>query len=115
MKTLIALLAIAAGKYGEGQVAIDEGAKFEVSDDMADKMVTTGDARLDDAAPPEGSKQAKSGKKAKVRLLMDSALGNANDVVEVDAGEVKALERDGVADSDKAAVTYAQTLPQNKA
>lgn len=114
MKTLIALLAIPAGKYGDGQVAIDEGAKFEVPDDIADKMVTAGDAKLDEP-PADTTKTPRAGKRTKVRLLVDSAFGNANDVVEVDSGEVKSLEKDGIADSDKNAVAYASTLPQNKA
>lgn len=132
MKQLIALLAIAAGKYGESQPAFAQGEKFPAQDDLADQIVKAGDAKLDETDPSNAplagtrassgagagtdgdGKASKGGKRAKVRLLVDSALGNANDVVEVDSGEIKSLEKDGIADSDKAAVAYALTLEQNK-
>lgn len=113
MKQLIALVAIAAGTLAQDQAAIEAGASFSAPDDQADKLVAAGDAKLDGG--PTEQKSSKTTKRIKARLLVDSALGNANDVVEIDQAEVKALERDGMADSGKEAVAYAQTLPQNKA
>lgn len=137
MKQLIALVAIAAGKYGENQPAFDKGAKFPAPDDIADQIVKAGDAKLDEEDPANAAlastgtgagtgagadagtggdaKAPKAGKRAKVRLLVDSALGDANDVVEVAASEVSGLEKAGLADGAKEAVAYASTLPQNQA
>lgn len=113
MKQLIALVAIAAGTLAEDQSVIEAGASFSAPDDVADKLLVAGDAKLEGS--PTEQKASKATKRVKARLLVDSALGNANDVVEIDQVEIKALERDGIADSGKEAVAYAQTLPQNKA
>lgn len=113
MKHLLALVAIAAGTLAEDQAEIPAGTAFQAPDDLADKLVTSGDAKLEGS--PTEPKAPKTTKRVKARLLVDSALGNANDVVEIDPAEIKALERDGLADSGKEAVAYAQGLPQNKA
>lgn len=47
-------------------------------------------------------------KKVKVRVLVDGPLGKCNDVVEIDAADVKALV--GTVDADPKAVAYAETL-----
>ena len=108
-KSLIALAAIAASAIAADSPEVAAGAKFEAPDDVADKLIADGKAKLAEAPA------AKAAKRVKVRLLVDSALGNCNDVVEVDPGEVKGLEASGLADGNKAAVDYAATLPQNKA
>jgi hypothetical protein len=47
-------------------------------------------------------------KKVKARVLVESAYGKPNDVVEVDAAEVKV--QPGALDADPAAVAYAESL-----
>jgi hypothetical protein len=49
-------------------------------------------------------------KKVKARVLVEGAYGKPNDVVEVDAAEVKA--QPGALDADPAAVAYAESLAQ---
>ncbi|MEZ2293089.1 hypothetical protein [Variovorax sp. RCC_210] len=110
-KSLIALAAIAAGAYASNQLEIKAGDKFDAPDDVADKMLAD---KVVELAPDADGKPQKAVKRTKVRLLIDSALGNANDVVEIDADQVKQCESDGIADSSKAAVTYALGLEQNK-
>jgi len=46
-------------------------------------------------------------KKVKARVLIDCVHGKCNDVVEIDAAQVKSLE--GVVDADPAAIEYAQS------
>jgi hypothetical protein len=113
MKQLIALVAIAAASYAEDQPAIDDGQHFPAPDDIAARMVTEGKAKYADPQTPAATEVKKSAKKTKVRLLIDSAAGNANDVVELDADVAKSLENEGAADSTKAGISYAMTLPQN--
>lgn len=108
-KTLIALAAIVAGAIAADSAEVAAGATFEAPDDVADKLIAAGQAK-----PADEAKPAKAGKKTRVRLLVDSAYGNCNDVVEVDAGDVKKLEADGLASGAKGEVDYALTLPQNK-
>lgn len=107
-KTIIALAVIAAGAITPDSPEVAAGATFATTDDIADQLIADGKAKLADAPP------AKPPKRAKVRLLVDSALGHCNDVVEVDATDVKRLEADGLADGGKEAVAYAMTLEQNK-
>jgi hypothetical protein len=47
-------------------------------------------------------------KKVKARVLVECAYGKPNDVVEVDAAEVKA--QPGALDAEPAAVAYAESL-----
>jgi hypothetical protein len=53
-------------------------------------------------------------KKMKIRILVAHLIGaigyKPNDVVNIDQTKVKALEKDGVADSTPAAVAYAMSL-----
>ena len=48
------------------------------------------------------------GKKMKARVLVDGAYGKCDDVVEIDAEQVKDLQ--GVVDATPAAVKYAESL-----
>ena len=48
--------------------------------------------------------------KMKARVLVDCELGKCNDVVELDAKQVKGLA--GVVDTDADAVAYAESLAQ---
>lgn len=111
MAKLIALSLIAAGAYATNQPGFTEGEKFEAPDDIADRMRADRVAKDDTEVATETKK---TGKVTKVRLLVDSALGDANDVVELDAAALKDAEAAGLADSNKAAVAYALTLEQNK-
>lgn len=110
-KKLIALTLIAAAAYAAAQPALVEGEKFEAPDDVADKMLADQVAKLDETTD---AKTPKAGKSVKVRLLVDSALGNCNDVVEVDATTAKEAESSGLASSAKGEVAYAQSLEQNQ-
>jgi hypothetical protein len=47
-------------------------------------------------------------KKVKVRVLVACELGKCNDVVEIDAADVKSLA--GTVDADPKAVAYAESL-----
>jgi len=47
-------------------------------------------------------------KKVKARVLVGCALGECNDIVEIDAADVKSLA--GQVDTDPAAVAYAESL-----
>lgn len=47
-------------------------------------------------------------KKLKARVLVDGAFGKCDDVVEIDADQVKDLQ--GVVDTSPAAVKYAESL-----
>lgn len=49
-------------------------------------------------------------KKVKARVLVECDLGKCNDVVEIDAKQVKALA--GTVDADPDAVAYAESLAQ---
>jgi hypothetical protein len=52
--------------------------------------------------------------KIKARVLADCEHGKPNDLVELEEADVKAGEKAGVLDGDKAAVAYAAKLPQNQ-
>lgn len=106
-KNLIALAAIAAAVITPDSPALEVGAKFEAPDDLAEKLIATGDAKPDEAEPKSKARRTK------VRLLIDSVYGNANDVVELDAAQLKDAKASGLADDDKSAVAYAAGLPQN--
>jgi hypothetical protein len=51
-------------------------------------------------------------KKVKARVLVACALGQPNDVVEIDSADVKSLA--DVVDADPKAVAYAETLATEK-
>jgi len=48
--------------------------------------------------------------KVKARVLMDCEHGKCNDVIEIDAKQVKSLA--GIVDTDPEAVAYAESLAQ---
>lgn len=116
---LIALVAIAAGVFDPAQPAIGEGEPFELEPGLAEKAIADGMAKADESSqPPKTAAPAKADKPAKavkVRVLVDCAHGRANDVTELPATAVKGQEAEGLVDSSAAAVTYALTLPQNRA
>ena len=62
----------------------------------------------DEAAAAEAP--AAEAQMTQARVLMDCALGRANDVVSLIALDLKTAEAAGMADSDKAAVKYALSL-----
>lgn len=115
MAKLIALALIAAGTYGPDQPEIAKGDLIDtpLSQELIDKLVAD---KVAEVVPEvgESTKPAKAVKRTRVRLLVDSAIGNCNDVVEVDAADVKRLEGENLVDSSKEAVAYALTLEQNK-
>lgn len=110
MKTILTLAIIAAGALAANSPEVPANTRMDnVPDDVADQLVKDGLAKI---AEPE--KAAKPVKKSQARLLVDSQYGKCNDLVELDAAELKAAEGAGLADSDKHAVAYAATLDQNK-
>ena len=111
MTKLIALAVIAAGALAADSLEISPGTDFDAPVDIAETLLTAGQAKLAEPAPSEAKKPAV--KVTKARLLTDCALGKCNDVVELDAPALKEAEAGGLADSNKAAVTYALTLEQN--
>jgi hypothetical protein len=108
MKSLIALALIAAATFAPDQPELQPGTAFDAPDDVADKLVADGLAKLAEAAP------AKAAKAVRVRLLVASEHGKPNDVRELPAEVAKQLVKSGDADDDKAAVAYAAGLPQNQ-
>jgi len=115
MKTqLIALVALAAGLVPGVEAEIAEGTTFEVDPNAAEALLTEGKAKLANPVPASTGQQPSSTKSVKVRLLVDCEHGQADDIVELSTAAAKALEKDGIADSDKAAVTFAAGLPQNQ-
>ncbi len=126
LKSLIALAVIAAGVIAESSAEIQPGQSFEAPDALADQLIAGGLARpaeadaADSAAgvppppppPPRGRQAAKPEATVKARVLVDCALGNANDVVDIAATQAKAAA--GLVDTDPAAVAYAQSLDQNR-
>lgn len=111
MKTkLIALVALAVADFTFLQADVAEGAEFEVEASDAEGLLTAGQAKLADA-PTAAKKTAKT---IKARVLTACAHGEANDLVELDEDAAKAAEKDGLVDTNKAAVKYAADLPQNQ-
>lgn len=107
-KSLIAIAVIAAATFAADQAEIPFGASFDAPDDVADKLIADGQAKL--AEPPP----AKATKAMRVRLLVGNEHGKPNDLVELPSDVAKALVKAGDADDDKAAVAYAAALPQNQ-
>lgn len=113
MKNLILLAVLAAGTFDAAQPELPVGHALDgVPDDIADKLIKDGVAKL--AEPEKSDKAGKATKKTPVRVLADCQHGKVNDVVELDATALKIAEDAGLVDSNKAAVAYAQTLDQNK-
>ena len=116
MKTmLIALAALAVADFAFLAGDIEAGAEFEVDAADAEGLLTAGKAKLATPAPSAASAPPKAVKKVKARVLGKCAWGEANDLVDLDADEAKVAEADGLIDTNKAAVTYAASLDQNKA
>ncbi len=118
MKTqLIALVALAADLDAGLATDLAEGTTFEVEADLAEKLLTEGKAKLANPTPTSSagpSQQQGNTRSVKVRLLVNCEYGQPDDVVELAPAVAKALEKDGTADSDKAAVSFAASLPQNQ-
>lgn len=109
MKTkLIALVALAVALYPALGADVAEGGSFEAQPDLAEQLLSEGKARLAEPA------QARPAKTVKARVLATCDYGNANDLVELTTDVAKQAERDGLVDTDKAAVTYAGGLEQNQ-
>lgn len=112
---LIALTVLLAIPLLDGSVQdIAEGAEFEVSQADADLLIAEGKAKVAEAVAPPPAPPAGKTKPVKVRLLVTCEHGQANQVVTLTAAEAKAAEASGIADSNKNAVAYALTLPQNQ-
>ena len=110
-KTLIALAVIAAATIAADQPELQIGAAFDAPDDIADKLVANGQAKLSDAPAAATATKAKA---VKARVLVAGEYGLVNDLVELPPGAAKQAEAAGLIDSDKAAVAYAASLPQNQ-
>lgn len=108
MKSLIALAVIAAAAIAADQPELAIGTAFDAPDDVADKLVADGLAKLADAPA------AKPAKAVRVRLLVANEHGQPNDVRDLPAKVAEVLVKAGDADDDKAAVAYAAGLPQNQ-
>lgn len=115
MKTkLIALVDFAAGAWAGLEADLAEGAEFEVEPEVAEGLLTGGKARLasEPLTPPAAA--VKKARTVKARVLMGCAYGEPNDVVELDEPTAKQAEKDGLVDTEKAAVAFAAKLPQNQ-
>lgn len=108
MKTqLIAAVALPAGTVAGYDRQIDKGDTFETDPEVAEALLTAGQASL-------ASQAAKKERAVKVRVLSDCAHGKANAVVELPESVAKHAEKAGLVDADKAAVAYASELAQNQ-
>jgi hypothetical protein len=117
MKTkLIALVALSVAAFPFLAADVPDGAEFEAEPADAEGLLTAGHARLAEptlaSTPPTPPTQKE--KSIKARVLVACSYGQPDDLVELPAAQVKAAERDGLVDADKAAVAYAAALPQNK-
>lgn len=107
MKTkLIALVALAMAEFAFLPADVAAGAEFEVDAADAEPLLTEGKAKLADA-PPAPPVKAKT---VKARVLTQCSHGAPNDVAELPADVAKQAEKDGLVDTDKAAVAYAMGL-----
>lgn len=107
---LIALVALAAAAAGT-TADIAEGAEFGTDDAIGQKLIDDGKAKLAEPVTPP----VPTGKTAKARLLVDCQHGKANDVIELPAADIKGLCEQGFADSNKAAVAYAEGIKKQAA
>lgn len=123
MPKITTLAVIAAGLFAPDQPELPIGLTLDAPSNVAEKLIAEGSAQLagDDVpyselpAAAEPTKAEKATKSAQARLLVDCIHGKTNDLVVLPASIAKQLEKDGQADTDKAAVAYAQSLPQNQA
>lgn len=109
MKTkLVARVALTAGAVASLQADVAKGGSFEVDAADAEQLLTAGQADLAGQAATSKERQVR------VRVLVDCEHGKANDLAELSASAAKEAEKAGQVDSDKAAVEYAASLPQNQ-
>lgn len=107
---LIALVALAASAVPGLTEDVPEGGAFELDDKaVVDELMSADHAKL-----VEPEKAATKEKAVAVRVLSACAHGKPDDVVELPAAVAKEAERDGQVDSNKDAVAFARTLPQNQ-
>ena len=104
---LIALAAILAA--ASGTVDIAANAKFEADDATAAKLIADGVA-VEDVPAAAPVAEAPKGKTTQARVLLDCDIGKADDVVNLTAAELKALEAAGKVDGHASAVKYALNL-----
>lgn len=109
---LIALVVLAIGAVPGIEVELAIGAEFETSPEVAEKLLTDGQAKL--ASAPPSAAPVKKERSVKVRVLVDCLHGKTNQVVDLAGSEAKAAEEQGLVDSEKASVAYAASLPQNQ-
>lgn len=110
MKTkLIAPVALALADFAFLQADVAEGAEFEVDAEHAEGLLTAGKAKLAEA--PIAVVKAKI---VKARVLVACSYGQPNDLAEIPADLAKQAEKEGLLDTDKAAVSYAAGLEQNQ-
>lgn len=119
MKTkLIALVALAMAAFPFLAADVAEGTEFEVEPSDAEGLLTAGHARLAEApltaATPPVTPPASKEKAIKARVLVACTHGQPDDLVELPTAVAKAAERDGLVDTDKAAIAFVAALPQNK-
>lgn len=100
---LIALVALAVADFAFLQADVAYGAEFEVDVGDAETLLN---ARVADLASPPPAKV----KTVKARVLSACQHGQPNDVAELPADVAKQAEKDGLVDTDKAAVAYALGL-----
>lgn len=112
MKTkLIALVALAMADLAFLAADVAAGDGFEVESTDAEGLLTAGKAKLAEEPPAA----VKKGKTIKARVLVGCGYGQPDDLVDIEEAEAKASEKQGLVDTNKAAVAYAAGLDQNKA
>lgn len=109
---LIATRLLEAGFVPGVDHELAEGTEFEVSTDVAETLLTAGHARL--ASTPLSTPAPSKERTVRARVLADCAHGKANDLVDLPTSVAKQAEKEGVVDTDKAAVAYAASLEQNQ-
>lgn len=112
MKTkYVALAVIAAGLIPGRDQEVAAGTELEIEQSVGEQLVKDGLLKVaDDKSQAPASKE----RLLKVRVLAVCEAGQPDDVVELPSGVAKRLEADGAVDSNKEAVAYAATLPQNQ-
>lgn len=111
-KNLITLAVIAAGLLAADQPEYPAGHTLHnVPDDAANKLIEQGLAKEVEGPADSAPAPTKKGAKAvRGRVLSDCALGKVNAVVELPADIARQHEKEGVLDTNAAAVAYALTL-----
>jgi hypothetical protein len=104
---LIALVVLAMAEHAFLKADVAAGAEFEVDPADAEALLAEGKAQL--AAAPLTPPPAKT-KTVKARVLVSCLHGEPNEVAELPADVAKQAEKDGLVDTDKAAVAYALSL-----